>query len=123
MYCIFRYLPYLFCYGRFSENSQSRARPVLISVDFLGTMVSSYKRKTQPINKEQLAKAIEAVHNGGSVFAASKEYGIAYETLRTNSKPSKNSKHGSMPTPSDCAGGRVRGRGGGRVRGRGGGRK
>lgn len=58
-------------------------------------MPREYKRKTKPIDKQQLAKAIEAVKNGESVFKASKQYGIAYETLRSNCKPSKGTKHGS----------------------------
>src|ERR1700712_2973963 len=51
---------------------------------FLKTMVNKYERKTKPIDKEQLAKAIESVQQGSSVYKASKQFGIAYETLRTN---------------------------------------
>lgn len=46
------------------------------------TIVNKYKRKTLPIGKEQLARAIAAVRNGLSVYQAAKQYKIVYETLR-----------------------------------------
>lgn len=45
-------------------------------------MVSTYKRKKPPIDKKTLAKAIEAVKNGQSLYAAAKTFGLNRETLR-----------------------------------------
>lgn len=47
-------------------------------------MVRNYARKTKPIDKEQLAKALEAVRLGKSMNSAAKEYGLNTETLRTH---------------------------------------
>lgn len=47
-------------------------------------MVRTFVRKTKPIDRETLAKAIAAVKQGKSVSGAAKEFKLNFETLRTH---------------------------------------
>ncbi|KAL1493839.1 hypothetical protein ABEB36_009525 [Hypothenemus hampei] len=47
-------------------------------------MVRNCQRKTQPVDKQALSKAIEAVKGHVSIFKAAKQFKLNYETLHTH---------------------------------------